>query len=185
MRSFIEKGADLVCFSAKYFGGPNSGGFICGCQDLIDAVAGIDFTDYEAGKYRTFGRPFKLDRHVIVGVVVALKEWLEMDHSARWEGYARKVHYLCKELQAIPDITAQPKYFTMDERLIEEPVNCLAIHPESRSGWSAQKISDALIDGEPSIATPVVGDILVVAMDTLLEGEEFLIAKRLKDLLMT
>ncbi len=91
MSTFIPRGADLVCFSAKYFWGPNSSGFICGRRDLIDAVAGIDFTRYESGKYLTFGRPWKMDRQIIVATVLALKEWLEMDHKARWESYREKV----------------------------------------------------------------------------------------------
>ena len=40
MRTFIAGGADLVCFSAKYFGGPNAGGFIAGRADLMAAVTG-------------------------------------------------------------------------------------------------------------------------------------------------
>src|SRR5229473_548570 len=48
MKSFLPRGADLVCFSAKYFWGPNSSGFVCGRRDLIEAVAGIDFTRYES-----------------------------------------------------------------------------------------------------------------------------------------
>ena len=50
MRTFTDAGADLVCFSSKYFGGPNAGGFICGRKTLVDAVAGLDFTRFESGR---------------------------------------------------------------------------------------------------------------------------------------
>ena len=30
MQELVATGADLVCFSAKYFGGPNAGGFVSG-----------------------------------------------------------------------------------------------------------------------------------------------------------
>ncbi len=178
MASFGKAGADLVCFSAKYFWGPNSGGFIYGRKDLIDAVAGVDFTRYESGKYLTFGRPFKLDRQTIAGVVVALEEWLAMDHEARWRGYASKVLWIMQVLSGA-NVSMQPMYFTMEERLEEAPVNCLAVRFASANAAAA--VCARLAEGEPSIATVPVGGHLVIAMDTVLNGQEHEIARRLKE----
>jgi seryl-tRNA(Sec) selenium transferase len=180
MRSFNTAGADLVCFSAKYYWGPNSGGFICGRKDLIDAVAGVDFTRYESGKYLSFGRPFKLDRHTIVATLVALEEWLEMDHSARWRSYLEKVEVIHRAVRDIPGIRSAPRYFTMDERLESDPINCLAIEFDPASGHTAQLLSDQLAAGDPSIATVVLGETLVIAVDTVLDGQERTIAERLR-----
>jgi D-glucosaminate-6-phosphate ammonia-lyase len=177
MSSFGQSGADLVCFSAKYFWGPNSGGLIYGRKELIDAVSGIDFTRYESGKYLTFGRPFKLDRQIITGVVVALEDWLAMDHDARWRGYAEKVNDVMLALHNAP-YPMQPMYFTMDERLEPSPVNCLAIRfPDAAA---AERICSRLAAGEPSIATVTVVEQLVIAMDTILDGQERQIAARLQ-----
>src|SRR5260370_1789561 len=74
MSSFLPRGADLVCFSAKYFWGPNSGGLICGRCDLIEAVAGIDFKSSESGKYLTFGPPSKMHPHTIVATLLTLQK---------------------------------------------------------------------------------------------------------------
>jgi D-glucosaminate-6-phosphate ammonia-lyase len=176
MPSFGRAGADLVCFSAKYFWGPNSGGFIYGRKDLIDAVAGVDFTRYESGKYLTFGRPFKLDRQIIAGVVVALEEWLAMDHQARWRGYAAKVDAVRDAARNAP-YPMRPMYFTMDERLEASPVNCLAIQFPDQA--NAEAICARLAAGEPSIAAVPLGEHLVLAMDTVLDGQEQQIATRL------
>ena len=62
MGGYMRRGADMVAVSAKYFGGPNAGGFILGRPDLIAAVSNVDFTRYESGKHLKFGRPLKLDR---------------------------------------------------------------------------------------------------------------------------
>jgi D-glucosaminate-6-phosphate ammonia-lyase len=183
MKSFVAAGADLVCFSAKYFFGPNSGGFICGRKDLIDAVAGLDFTRYESGAYRSFGRPFKLDRQIVVGVVVALQEWMSMDHEARWAGYAEKVRNMAHCLENAPGIDAVPRYFTMDERLVSGSINCLAVSFAPEGRFHPDAVSDALRQGDPSIATPVLGDTLVLAVDTLLENEEWTVAERLREIL--
>lgn len=181
MHGYLEAGADLVCFSAKYFWGPNSGGFICGRRDLIEAVAGIDFTRYESGKYLTFGRPFKLDRHTIVATVVALEEWFSMDHAARWAIYKEKVAAMRKQLAGIESIRTEAKYFTMDERLDDEPVSCMTIEFAGDPS-AADRISAELLAGDPSIATVVLDGKLVVAVDTLLGDQHQQIAARLRQL---
>ncbi|HEX5498929.1 MAG TPA: DegT/DnrJ/EryC1/StrS family aminotransferase, partial [Thermomicrobiales bacterium] len=117
MGSFAAAGADLVCFSAKYFGGPNAGGFICGRADLIDAVAGVDFTRHESGPYRRFGRAFKLDRQSVVATVVALREWFAEDPADRWRRFGERVAMLAADLTDLPGATLTPMCFTMDERL--------------------------------------------------------------------
>ncbi len=185
IQSFSTAGADLVCFSAKYFGGPNSGGFICGRKDLIDAVAGLDFTGFESGDYRTFGRPFKLDRQIIVGVVVALQEWLSVDPAQRWAGYAERVDRLLERarLEEVQGVTARARYFTMEETLLERPVNCVALTFDANSNTTAQAVNDALLRGEPSIATMVHDESLVVAVDVMLHGQELTVGDRLNEIL--
>ena len=54
--------ADFACFSAKYFGGPNAAGFVAGRAARVGAVAALDFTGYESGRWRPFGRAWKLDK---------------------------------------------------------------------------------------------------------------------------
>ena len=179
MSSFTARGADLACFSAKYFGGPNAGGFLCGRQDLIDAVAALDFTRHESGPYRRFGRAFKLDRHAVVATVLALEEWLTMDHEARWERYRRQAENLRGRLAGLPNLTLTPMCFTMDERLIPEPVNCLVVGFAPESGVSAEQVSQTLTCGNPSIRCVVEGTALAVVMETVREGDELVIGERL------
>ena len=74
------------------------------------------------------------------------------------------------------------EFFTMDERLVAEPVSCMTVEfpggpPE------AERISAELLAGEPSIATVVLDDKLVVAVDTLLGAQHMEIGKRLRELL--
>jgi D-glucosaminate-6-phosphate ammonia-lyase len=177
MSTFTAAGAALVCFSAKYFGGPNAGGFICGRRDLVDAVAAVDFTQYESGRYRKFGRAFKMDRHMVVGVVVALQEWMAMDHDARWAGYLRKVETIKAYVDGIAGIRAEPGYFTMDERLLGEPVNCLILGFDA--GPTAENVAAVLASGVPSIRTVLMDGLVVIAVDTLLDGQELVVGKRL------
>jgi L-seryl-tRNA(Ser) seleniumtransferase len=153
--------ADFACFSAKYFWGPNGGGFVAGRRERIADLAALDFTGYESGEWRTFGRAFKLDRATIVATVAALEEWVEMDHAARWEGYAA----LARELAAaLPHAEVSLKQFTLDERLVDGPVNALVVH-------GAAGLEGALAAGDPSVRAIVDGDALVLCTETLAPGE--------------
>jgi L-seryl-tRNA(Ser) seleniumtransferase len=179
MGSFTAQGADLVCFSAKYFGGPNGGGIICGREDLIAAVAALDFTRHESGPYRRFGRAFKMDRQIVAATLLALEEWLAMDHEARWQGYRRQVDSLRASLRGLPHATLTPMGFTMDERLVTDPVNGLVVAFEP-GATSAAQVAEALAAGNPSIRCIVEGNALVIVVETVQDGEELVIAERLR-----
>lgn len=180
MSSFTAAGADLVCFSAKYFGGPNGGGFLCGRPDLIAAVAAVDFTRHESGPYRRFGRAFKMDRQIVVATVLALEEWFAMDHEARWDGYRRQVDTLRSALADLPGTTLTPMCFTMDERLIPDPVNCLVVAFTPDSGTTARQVAGRLAGGNPSIRCVVEDAALVIVVETVTPEEMEIIAERLR-----
>lgn len=183
MRSFCSAGADLVCFSAKYFGGPNAGGFIAGRADLIAAVAGVDFTRFESGPHLSFGRAFKLDRQIVVGTLQALEEWLAMDHQARWAHYGHKAAVVIAAVTGLPHVEARARWFTMDERLVDDRVSCAALTFAPGSRHTAASVSRALLAGDPAIATVVLDGTLVLGMDTVLDGQEHVIAGRLLSVL--
>jgi len=180
MSRFTKAGADLVCFSAKYFYGPNGGGFVAGRADLVADVAAVDFTGYESGRWRTFGRPFKLDRHTVVGTAVALEEWFELDHEGRWRSYERAVGKLERALAGLPGVTSAPRFLTMQETLEPHPVNCLLV---TVAGGGTAEARRALRDGEPSIRVHLEGESLIVAVDAMRPDEVDTVARRLRAVL--
>jgi L-seryl-tRNA(Ser) seleniumtransferase len=180
MQALASGGADLVCFSAKYMGGPNAAGFVCGRRRWVDAFAAASFTSFELSAHRVFGRPFKLDRHAIAATVVALQEWLETDHDARLEGYERKVQAIGRRLHDVPGVELTPMCFTMEETLAPEPINSLHVRVTPATGTTAEVVAGSLRAANPSIATQVVDDAVVVVVETLLDGEEEVVAERLR-----
>jgi len=175
LKLYTGMGADLVGYGAKYFGAPNSTGVLCGREDLVQAAASHGFIGFEASPYRSFGRPMKLDRQEIVAVVVALREWMEMDHPARFEGYARRVRRLQDALGELPHVELAPD---------GDPVTGLRIAlDESALGKSAAEIAAALKEGDPSIWVNTQKGAIVVSTRTLVDGDEAVIADRLKELL--
>jgi len=175
MRRFTAEGADLVCFSAKYFYGPNTGGFVAGRADLVDAVAAVDFTNFETGRWAKYGRPFKLDLHTVVGTTLAVEEWFETDHAARWRSYAEMVDQLQEAVADLPGVRTERRFFTMVETLEDEPVNCLVLH--SAHAGDAER---ALWDGNPRIAVHRRDETLIVAVDTLVPDQCDYVAVQLR-----
>lgn len=183
MAGYLKRGGDMVAISAKYFGGPNAGGFILARKDLIPAIANVHFTRYESGKYLKYGRPLKMDRQTIVAVVVALEEWLKTDHKARFANYVRQVDLLKGKLAGLPGLTLSPMCFTMDERLIPDPVNCLVVEfDKAKSGLTAAQAADKLAAGDPAILAVVEGDRLAIVMDLIEDVEILTIAERFKEI---
>lgn len=182
MGDFMRRGADLVCISAKYFGGPNAGGFILGRKGLIEAVSNVHFTRYESGKYLKLGRPLKMDRQTVIAVLVALEEWLAMDHAARFAQYERQVGMLKERLSGLKGLKLEPKCFTMDERFIDEPVNCLLVTFD-KATKSASEVARALEDETPSILAIQEGDRIGFVVDVLADDEVNHIGERLSALL--
>jgi D-glucosaminate-6-phosphate ammonia-lyase len=184
MSRFTDEGADLVCFSAKYFYGPNGGGFVVGRSDLVGAVEAVDFTGYESGRWLIFGRPFKLDRHTVVGTTLALEEWLELDHAARWRSYAELVGELATAVADLPGVQAVPRFFTMEETLEDAPVNCLVVRVDAaQAGVSAADVERALGEGNPRIAVHLWDDTMVLAVDAMLPEQCGLVCERLRSAL--
>ncbi len=188
MRRFTDQGADLVCFSAKYWYGPNGGGFIGGKRDLVRTVSQVDFTRFESGPVLRFGRAFKLDRFTLVGTVAALEEWFGMDHRARWAGYARAVSTIADSVRGVPGVSAEPMFFTMEETLEREsatPNSVRVSFDGKRFPRSAAQVHQALWEGNPRVVVHLMDGALVIAVDAMAPGAEDLVARRLKDAVAT
>ena len=180
LTTFTRDGADLVCFSAKYFWGPNAGGFIAGRKELVQAVADLDFTHYEGGPVRTFGRPLKLDRTTIVATLLALEEWLAMDHDERWRSYRRRVDALIDALSDLPGIRTEAKQFTLDERLTDEAPNALVVTANGTE--AAAELEHELAAGTPHILCSRIDERLVFAVETIEPEEDGVVARRIREL---
>jgi L-seryl-tRNA(Ser) seleniumtransferase len=150
---------DVACVSAKYFWGPNAGGFVAGRAGLVADIAALDFTGYESGPWRTFGRAFKLDRAAVAATCGALEEWFATDHEARLRGYAEIAQELADRLPG-----AELKHFTLDERLVDGPVNAVVVE-------GAAALEPALAARDPSIRAIVAGDSLAFCTEALTSGE--------------
>jgi len=175
MRKYVSMGADLTCFGAKYFDGPNSAGILCGRKDLIEAAKLQTFICFESHNIRALGRGMKLDRQEIVATVVALQRWMSMDHKARLQEQHRRIERLIAELNKIPGINAElsgermgittSAHVKLDQKVL---------------GLTSQEVVDALKNCDPSVWVGLRGETILINADTLVEGDEEVIVESFK-----
>lgn len=167
--------ADLVCFGAKYFGAPQSAGIVCGRREAVEAVTLNNFGAYETLDNRGFGRGYKVDRQEVAATVVALREWFALDHGERFAAQERRLETVAGALNGLAHIQTGSPW----ER--QGPWLRLRIAVDEASmGKKAAEIGQELRNGTPSIRVRVEGSELVVAVHTLNDGEDRIVAERLR-----
>ena len=178
MTELAQSGADVVCFSAKYFKGPNSTGFLCGPKESVDAAALNGFMAYETGGRHSLGRGYKLDRQDVVATVTQLEEWLQMDHQKRLDLEERRFQVLQEALGGIPQVRTEQwfvnRYCSMQMNVILD---------EAALGKTAVQVKQELMAGDPAIFVFADENKLVLAVDSMDDGDEHILAWRLRDLL--
>jgi L-seryl-tRNA(Ser) seleniumtransferase len=175
---YTKMGFDLVAISGgKGLRGPQSAGLLLGRQDLIAAARlnGPPNSD-------TIGRGMKVNKEEYLGMMVAIEQYVKMDHAAEWREWEKRV-------KVVAD-TVGPVSGVKTETFIPEIANAV---PHLRITWDpgAVKITAAeavkrLREGEPSIELrPGAKDGLEVAVWMLQPGEAQIVAKRIREVLRT
>ena len=173
---WISGAADLVCFGGKYFGAPSSTGFLCGRADLVHDASRQGFVASQSGdRPRSFGRSMKVDRQEIVGMVVALEEWLTMDHEDRILGLPSMAQVIQRAVDDVAGVS------TDVERLESHAAAALTVEFDPGViSVSGQAVAGELESGTPSILVGHQDTSLRIALHTLQDGQPEVIAERLR-----
>ena len=167
-------GADLVIFSGgKGLRGPQASGLILGRAELIEACR------LNNSPYSSIGRPMKVGKEELCGLVRAVELYLEHDHAAdlrRWEGWTQLV---LDATHALDGVTV--------ERFLHRTIPHARITIDaSRAGTTAAAVASRLKEGRPSIRLGLAGDALVFNPHMLQEeAEAALVAARLVETIHT
>lgn len=175
MVRYNQMGVDLVCYGAKYMGGYNGTGILCGRKNLLEAAFLHSFMGFEKRAIRSMGRGMKLDRQEIIGVTIALQEWLTMDHEERIAEHEQRGSYIQNALGGVSHIQTE---WVPDVRTLSSAVQITL--DEGTLGKTAAQVSEALKAGDPSIWVRQADNTLMVGVPQLIDGEEQIVAERLK-----
>jgi len=183
---FIQEGADLVAFSGgKAMRGPQSSGFLLGTRDLIEACRLND------NPYMAIGRPMKVSKEEIVGLVKALECYVAKDHAAEMVTWERRVAHVIGVLAGLEHVRAIRQLpFGVGQQIPH-----VALTWDERAlGLTYRELVRRLRNGRPRIAVQLVmpqdyagaGLPMEVRIHphTLGEGEEIVVAERVRAMLV-
>lgn len=168
---YVKMGADFQCIAAKYMGAPHSTGIALGTKELIDAIGHHSFIGYETRRIRGIGRPHKIDRQEIMGVVAAVKRWMTLNHEERLATAEGQSQAIIKPLKGIPGVTAELN----TNITAHQPFGVFVSIDPDVVGFTNDDLVEKLRDGEPSIWTRVQEGRLVLHVFGLGEGEAELV----------
>ena len=183
---FVKEGADLVAFSGgKAIRGPQSTGFVVGGADLVEACRLND------NPFDAVGRSMKVCKEEIAGLVKALELYVEQDEAQQNLTWDRRVARMLDILSGLPGVRAVRQLpYGVGQQIPHVAVtwdeHALAIGPG--------ELVETLLGGRPRIAVQLVRpthyggiafDHAQVRMHphTLREGEEVIVAERVRALL--
>lgn len=93
---FLELGADAAIFSGgKGIRGPQETGIVLGRTWLTAAIRKLSCPRHG------FGRPMKLSKEGIAGVVAALEHFLSLDEEGEYQRMLRLAQHFCTKLQSL------------------------------------------------------------------------------------
>jgi len=176
LSNIFREGFDLVGFSGgKGLRGPQSSGLLLGRKELIQAAL-LNNNPIEDA----VGRPCKVGKEEIVGLLAALEEYVQRDHDADmrlWRGF---VESIAKDLRGISTVSTE----------IYVPGPGAHPIPYLRVKWDEGRLNlkyvdcgQQLRDGDPSIEVNAASDGLNLASYNMYPGEERIVGLRLRGIL--
>jgi uncharacterized pyridoxal phosphate-dependent enzyme len=171
---WTDQGADLVIYSGgKGIRGPQGSGLLLGRAELIRAAAA------NGAPNAAIGRPAKVSKEDIVGLVTALELFLQADHRAEWDRHQAEARQIAAAVEDLPGVQAE---LEDDSSVWTAPT--LLIRVDEATGLTPAGLVDALQQGEPPIMVRVFHDgRLLVDPHNLRYDEADIVARRLREAL--
>ena len=179
LKRFIAEGADLVTFSGgKGLMGPQSSGILAGRADLIRAAR------MNGNPNHSVGRAAKAAKEDIVGLIVALENYMQRDHNADTAFWRTQAEWMREHLDDFPGVAAR---YVHDGR--EHPVPRVELVFGAETAINAHELVLALEEHDPRVflfepsgpsARP---NSIVINTQTMQPGEEQIVVEARRELI--
>ena len=173
---FPRMGVDLACVSGgKAIKGPNDTGLLFGRRDLI-RLARLQYSPH-----RGVGRPCKVDRTQVIGLVTALRLYVDQDEGEEFRRWDAKVRRLMDALRDAPNVRRA-------ERVVDHASpNVKLTIDEEGLGMTAKEVHRELMRGDPRVVCgPMDWDtegVVLICVRELADDEEEVVVERLREVL--
>ena len=179
---YVKMGADFQCIAAKYMGAPHSTGFALGTEEVIEAISRHSFVGYEARRIRGIGRPQKIDRQEIIGVVAAVERWMSLNHEDRLAHAEEQSKLIMKPLLNVAGLEVE-----LNNNIIgHQPFGVLISIDKEKIGISNEELVIKLKNHNPSIWTriPEDEDKISIHVFGLNDGEAEIVGESIKKIII-
>ncbi len=172
-----DMGADIAIFSGgKGLRGPQSAGLMFGRPDLIAACK------LNGSPNSSIGRPMKVGKEELMGMLAAVEWSLAQDEAALLERYEEMVQYWLAGLQGLPGIQAARGYPSE----AGQPFPRAIVHLDPACGLTRDQLVLALLQRSPAVAVGVMPDnAIALNPQTVEPGEEVLVLGALRQVIDT
>ena len=176
LTKFPKMGVDLACISGgKAIKGPNDTGLLFGRKDLIK-LARLQYSPH-----RGVGRPCKVDRTQIIGLVTALKLYASQDDDEEFKRWDAKVDRLMGILRNVKNVKNVERIVTHASPNVKITID------EDSLGMTAKEVHQALMRGNPRIICGPhnwdIKGVIQLCVRELADDEEKIVIDRLKEIL--
>ena len=138
---WLQRGADMVIYSGgKFLRGPQTSGLLLGDKKLVQAAW------RNASPHQAFGRPMKVSKEDVIGVLTAVEYWLEArDEAAEQRRWHDDVREIARHVAKVPGASGE----------VIEPKGVVRV-PLLRVRWDGialdgMGLRQRLLDGSPRI----------------------------------
>ncbi|HZT33058.1 MAG TPA: hypothetical protein VFA33_24435 [Bryobacteraceae bacterium] len=140
---YLKRGASLLAYSGgKLLRGPQCAGLLLGRKDLVKAAW------INAAPHHSFGRPMKVGKEEMMGMLAAVEMWMKRDHQAEWKQWRGWVDYIAVRVGKAPGVTAE--VFVPDTPT--QPCPRVRISWDgARLGITGKEAETLLFEGSPRI----------------------------------
>jgi D-glucosaminate-6-phosphate ammonia-lyase len=128
------------------------------------------------------GRACKVGKEEIVGLITALKLYVNRDHEADRQAWMRRAQYFAEQLGSLPRVRAEIVVPAA------KPIPQVHLYLDEKAlGLTAFDVVNRLLEGDPMIAVgqgAVYEGAIMVHPWNIEDGQEGIIATRLREVLM-
>jgi D-glucosaminate-6-phosphate ammonia-lyase len=175
---YNDMGFDLVAISGgKAICGPQSAGILMGKKDII-AAARLSAPP----RGGNIGRGHKVNKEEILGMYVALEEYVNRDHDKEWKVWEEKVAVIDKAIKDIKGVTTE---IIIPPVANHNPSLNIVLDPNTLK-MKGKDLGTKLRQGNPSIETIdwEEENSLRLTVFMLQPGQEKIVARRIKEELL-
>ena len=168
---YLEQGVDAVAYSGgKCLRGPQASGLILGRKDLLQAAF------LHGAPHHSLGRPMKVGKEEIMGLLAAVEEWVKRDHQAEWQEWDRRLDLIGNVMEDFESVTTS----------VRQPGRS-NVAPILEVSWDVEKlgitgtaVGEQLSSGVPRIELDSRENGISVMPYMMEEGDAEIVADRLR-----